>query len=497
MLSKIKTKWLVIISFCIYVISLIPVVYMGFFNYATGDDYYYGAPVKHAIENGDSFLQIIRVAWNDVIREYYGFQGTLATMFVWRFEPSIWGEKAYTITIFISLGILNLGIFYLLHVIIVRLLELDRSTYLVAGSMTMFFVVQYMVYPRSGLYFFPGVIRYSLAFGFVCLAMGLAVMYLKSGGKKRLVGIIFLLTYLGGSGFPSIVMSGLGISFLIICGLLSKEDEKKRRALILIIPAILELIGFTIAATSPGNAVRGGEDFGFSLGRVLQVFYRCFTNGTIGIFKYFTYARPLVLLPIGLFILAYISNTTVKIRVKDIIIVGIIGWFIVCMTRSPEYYAGNTVMGGFSGGVYDSYYYISMIYIVTMSLMLGMLAGTGKKNEAVVRNAIGAFVAFMLLFVDIINKYLLKNMLDYTIYDYIITGQAQDFEEQMQQRLQLLSTDEMDVVVPDINDQQGPFMHMPVTKDAGSYTNAVTADLYNKRTIVAIPRDEWEEKYGQ
>ncbi|MCR5428496.1 MAG: hypothetical protein K6F16_05840 [Lachnospiraceae bacterium] len=553
-MKKITTKVLAAISLILYILSCIPVIYIGFFNYASGDDYLYGAPVKHAIEDHAGFLQVIHVAWQDVIREYHTFQGTLATMFVWRFEPSIWGEKLYTITIFISVGILNIGIFFLFYVILTKLLKLKKSVYLIASSLALFMIIQFMVYPASGLYFFPGVIRYTFAFGLVCLACGNTILYLTEGRGRNLVAVVLLMTYLGGSGFPPIVMSGLGVFFLMAWGFLSGDPAKKRRSLIMLIPLGLELVGFIIAATCPGNKFRGGEDFGFSIGRVFEVFYKSFKFGTVELFKYFLDVRPLCLLPVFVFVLAFASGVKkaseaqgasevrVRITVKKLLTVGILGWFIVCMTRSPEYYAGDTVWAGISGGVYDSYYYVSVVYIVVMSAMLGLFAGGVRKSvkssglsgaetasggsrfadiapggnrfadiapggnrfadiapggNRFADIAPGALLVFMILFVALLNRHLIGNMVDYDIYKFVSSGGAADYEAQMQERLAVFNDPNVtDAVVPYINDKQGPLMHMPITEDVDGYTNQVTADFYGKNTVQAIGRGEWNEQYG-
>lgn len=92
----------------------------------------------------------------------------------------------------------------------------------------------------------------------------------------------------------------------------------------------------------------------------------------------------------------------------------------------------------------------------------------------------------------------IKTTTDYICYDYISSGQASDYKEQMdlQTRL-LLDPQKEDIVIPGINDQQGPLMHMPVTEDVSAWTNYVTADFYEKNSVVSIPRPEWMEKYGQ
>ena len=58
------------------------------------------------------------------------------------------------------------------------------------------------------------------------------------------------------------------------------------------------------------------------------------------------------------------------------------------------------------------------------------------------------------------------------------------------------SGDGENIVVPGINDVQGPLMHMPVTNDKAAWTNTVTADFYGKNSVISIDRPEWMALYG-
>ena len=63
----------------------------------------------------------------------------------------------------------------------------------------------------------------------------------------------------------------------------------------------------------------------------------------------------------------------------------------------------------------------------------------------------------------------------------------------MQERLSILHDPSIkEVVLPEMNDQQGPFMHMPLTSDPKSYTNYATARFYGKDSVIAVPREEYE-----
>ena len=59
--KKLNCKAVAWMSLVIYIISCIPVIYVGFFNYATGDDYLYGTPVKRALAENASMTRILKI----------------------------------------------------------------------------------------------------------------------------------------------------------------------------------------------------------------------------------------------------------------------------------------------------------------------------------------------------------------------------------------------------------------------------------------------------
>ena len=82
--------------------------------------------------------------------------------------------------------------------------------------------------------------------------------------------------------------------------------------------------------------------------------------------------------------------------------------------------------------------------------------------------------------------------------DYIVSGRAADYKEQIElQRSVLLNESIKDVVLPLVNDDQGPLMHMPLMEDPNAWTNTVTKLYYGKDSVVAIPREVWEELQGR
>ena len=49
-----------------------------------------------------------------------------------------------------------------------------------------------------------------------------------------------------------------------------------------------------------------------------------------------------------------------------------------------------------------------------------------------------------------------------------------------------------DAVVPFIVGEQEPLVHLPITLDKEEWTNEKMALFFGKKSLVAIPRDEWE-----
>lgn len=477
---------------CIFIASCIPVVYVGLFNYATGDDLLYGSVVKRAITEKASLLDILKLVALDVKNEYYSFQGTWSSQFLWRFEPSVFGEKWYVVTVFIALFSLIIGTYYFMEVLFVDSGLCDKVTMLSIVCLLLLFSIQYMPYPRGGIYWFTGMTHYTFPYGLVLFGIGLAVNYIRSGRKKFLIGTLLIGVYIGGSGYPSIVICGIGLLYCIVTFALNGDANQKKRALILIVPEVLLIIGFVISAMAPGNDVRGGEDYYFSLNRVVFVIYKCIYEGILGGIKYFIIVRPLFLLPIGAFLFSLPFSEKIAISNKRIFIVFLLGLFLVCMVRSPEIYAGDTVVAGISGGVYDTYFYVTLLYIVIVSMLLGIKVGNRIDDSLFNKVKIG-YIVVALMFCALFCKHLIGNSLIYNCYNYITLGHLSDYKAQMDERIRILnSTDDVEVVLPFINDEQGPLMHMPVTTDISNYTNYVTAKFYGKKSVIGMDRKTWE-----
>ena len=96
-----------------------------------------------------------------------------------------------------------------------------------------------------------------------------------------------------------------------------------------------------------------------------------------------------------------------------------------------------------------------------------------------------------------LGRHGIKGYTDYMCMDYYLSGRADDYLVQMRlQRAIMAQKDIMDVVVPEVNYDQGPLMQMPIIDDPTNIDNRMAARFYGKNSCRAIPRDEWESLYG-
>lgn len=95
----------------------------------------------------------------------------------------------------------------------------------------------------------------------------------------------------------------------------------------------------------------------------------------------------------------------------------------------------------------------------------------------------------------IFGKHLIGGSVDYTCYTFWKSGQLSDYTRQMEEKLSILQNDDTgDVLVPEMNNEQGPFMCMAEIGDPDNFNNVSSAAFYGKRSVTAVPRQELVER---
>ena len=130
----------------------------------------------------------------------------------------------------------------------------------------------------------------------------------------------------------------------------------------------------------------------------------------------------------------------------------------------------------------------------SMANYLGRIAEKIKGSpDGIHRNAVIPGLFLCVILVAFLRSGL-KSSTSWVALEYIKSGQAADYKEQMDIQTAILTDEDVtDAVIPFVNDRQGPLMSMPATKDPTAWTNTVMKQFYGKNSVVGIPREEWEK----
>ena len=419
-----------------FALTLLPILYVAPAVRATGDDLGYSAAVHQALISGGGFAGVLSAIRSAVVGTWYSWQGTWSSVALFCLQPGIWGDAWYPLTVAVSLGSILGGTWYFLNTILKRI-GFAAPFRWIAYFLTAVMVIQYMPYPRGGIYWWTSVAHYDISYLAALLVMGWSFRWLDTGKQRYFIGITLLMTYLGGAGYPALVLAAVWIFLMIVGGMTgllspagpesstavptggasdaanhrdfgnapgtsfdrtsgtnpescSRDKTTIVRSLLLLLPLVLEMIGFVISAIAPGNSNRGGEGFGFSVSNVIYTLLICVKEGFTEGVGYFLTARPLILVLIVIAVYAWetaprmeVRDEKGRLRIEQPILAVLPGFGITCIVRAPEIYAATEV----SGGVTDTYWFVTMTALTVCVSYVCAWARNLKETAEVSENA--------------------------------------------------------------------------------------------------------------
>ncbi len=493
-------KKMALTSIGIFVLLILPIGYLSFVNRASGDDYGYGTLTRAAWTGSHSLIQVFRAAW-ETIKGYYGsWQGTWFSIFVFSLQPEVFHEDAYVIVAFLMLFLWIGSTFLLFREILYKELDINIWSYRLITIVFLVLSIEFIPSTKSSIFWFNGAAHYMLPFAMCQLLIVWLLRYGKEYKVKYFIGITVIMALLGGSNYQAALFALIAAFYTGIVNYIKKKDK---HILSLLIPTAVEMAGLIVSMKAPGNKVRGGEEFGFSVQAGLKTIGLSFLEGAKSLFGYLK-DNPLIyvgLFFIFLFMLEAFRERDVKEKEKrkfyfDHPILSIAALScLYCAMHAPAIYAGVYV----SGGVYNMNYQVFLLWACGSFLIIAQKSlEYMKASKKVLHREIiipGILFGFVVLFV---GRIFIKDTTSFISLEYIASGQASDYKEQMDLQTRLLLDESTeDVVLPSINYVQGPLMHMPVTDDVEAFVNTVVRRFYGKNSVIAIPRSEWNEKYGE
>ena len=106
------------------------------------------------------------------VAEFYeNWQGTWFTMFLFTLSPNHFVEGGYVITVFLALGLLIGSFYYLAHFYLTKKLNFTKGATGMIVCLVSYLAIQYIPRTTSGIYWFNGIMHYSVPFFLAVLAI--------------------------------------------------------------------------------------------------------------------------------------------------------------------------------------------------------------------------------------------------------------------------------------------------------------------------------------
>lgn len=488
-----KLKYITLISILIFLVLMLPVIYLTFVNRATGDDYGYGTYTRTAWMGTHSLIEVGKALCSTVKSYYYAWQGTWFSIALFSLQPEVFHDDAYVIVAVLMLFLWIGSTFCLFRQILCRNMGLNKWSYLLITVWFLIISIEFIPSPRPSIFWFNGCAHYMIPFAMCQMVTAWLLKYSAGYKKSTFVGIIIFMTLLGGSNYQAALFVLIVALYVIVSSWYLKKDK---RIFTLCAPVLAEMAGLAVSAMAPGNKSRAGEEFGFSVGKALGTIGKSFLYGIKDIGTYAN-ERPLVFVGLLFLFLVFIAVFSLwedAYRFEHPILLSAMFFCLYSAMQAPAIYADVSV----SGGVPNTNY---QVFLLTASGILFIVAS--KLNEKMKKVGKGSWSiivyggVLLCVILTFYGRSYIKISTSYVSLIYTTSGQAKDYKEQMDLQTRLMEDESTeDVVIPCINDVQGPLMHMPVTDNVKAWTNTVTAAFYGKHSVVSMERPAWMEIYG-
>ena len=484
---NIHTKKIAIFTGIVFLVSLIPILYLSGYVHATGDDYGYGARTHQMWLSTHSVWQVLKAAGQTVQHYWIGCQGTWFTIFLMSLQPEVFWDNGYWIVPWIMLALTIFSTLYLTEYIMVQKLRLPKATWISCTLILLLAMIQYFPSTKSGIFWYNGTAHYIIPYSMALVAIRCCWSFADRKRKKDWIAAFICMALLGGASYLAPLLVLIAVAYLILC-----EWKTKKHVFYLCIPVAAELAGLIVSYLAPGNKSRGGEDFGIHGLLIVKTILECFVDGAKQIFLYL-FKTPFILLCLVV-IAVLLVNAFQKVRPTfDFpypVIVAVAMFCMYCAMYAPGVYAGVELSGGVPNTIYQVFL---MTVFITVIYTVGWMNHHFCKDEKMgkIKKAVCGGLLMLALFLILVEKGTLKSSTSYQCYDYIVSGQADDYKAQMEERLSLLRNPELkNVELPAMNSDQGPLMHMEVMEDPNEWTNTVVKQFFGKESVIEVPRSE-------
>ncbi len=492
--EKITEKHMYMAIQIIFWLSLIPILWLALYNYPCADDFTASDSVREAWLTTGSLWRAFVAVMENVKHNYLNWSGVFMSVFWTTLQPSVFGERYYGVVTFITIALLVLGGWYLGKVVFRDYLKVKKDTANSIILLYLFMTIQYMPDGNEGLYWHAGVVNYTWAFAFLLILTGLELsLWKEQKRKKRVIKVVLaciMAVCVGGGNYITalqgcIWLFVINVVFLLQVVVVKKQKMNKERILELI-PLLVVCAAFGTSVLAPGNAVRIAGSTGFGpIKAVLVSFLYCLEVPFTMWLKWTFYATVALVIPF-----MWKALNSIEFEFSYPGIVAILGYGIVSASFTPSLYAQASVD---AGRLHDTAYFV---FVFVVFVVLFYTLGWLRKNVFISTDTIESklsgtrcsyilWLSIFILFGCIIDGKANGNVnITASAMTSLISGQAEQYRVENEERLEMLYNSEVkNVVFKSFSNPPELLLFEDITPNPGEWINDTMAVYYGKESV--------------
>ncbi|MBO4310515.1 MAG: hypothetical protein J5856_05555 [Lachnospiraceae bacterium] len=484
-LFGLEDRYTAIILVIFFVIMMIPIIYLGKYNFMKADDFSYCDDAHIAYVQTGSVIEGLKGALVSVRDNYYSWQGTFSSIFLMSSYPSVFNYRFYKLVPAIMVSMITVSCFVLSFTLIGKVLKCPRKSVAVSvGALLALLMIERLYTVPGALYWYNAAVHYIFA---ECIFFLTGAIYINIclTDKKPVKVLLTVLSILfaieiGGSNYSTVVTAPVTLLTLIVILFFAK----KKKALLLLPSFAVLLICVTINVRAPGNSVRGAFYGGESAFMSILLSFKSVFEFSLKWIDVYTVAMLVLLAPI---LLKTVKNTEYKFKFPLLVFAYSI--CIVATGFTSSYYAMGTE------GISRTQNVIKMMWQLLLVVNEGYFIGwlykkinISKKSENGEKKAAPLVFLLPALLVFVLQPALLKNLgtiPTYTAYEYVKGGFAQAYWVESMERKEILENPEIkNAVIKEHTSKPFYLFVSDITDDPDYWENKAMASYYQKDSVV-------------
>ena len=470
-------------SAILFVVSLIPLLWLGRYNVMCIDDYDYGRVVHDTWMQTGSVWQSMQTAWQQNMEFYQNWQGTYVSCFLMALCPMNFRYEVAWVVPVIMIGMFATSAFVLGRHILHRWLGCDRTGSSFIMLMLLFMFYQVIEAPFEGIYWYNGATHYVFmeSVWFFTLAALSAAFWSRKKSREIVLCMTaaVLAVIVGGGNLVTGLQAEIFMAFLLIYAVITN----RKKIITVCIPLVTGSVGFLFNVLAPGNLMRGEIDSSVGYSAVMSVLLS-FYHAVVFMIRW----TPAFVIIVWLMLLPVLWKLTGQSKQKfnHPVWITIGAYCVIAAMFTPTLYALGMVGLARVDNIIQMVYYLCLVMVTAYWL--------GYLNHREAGEAFGLFLdktkgrmtavcfcMILLIWVLTADK---NTYTSISALRSLVNGEAQTFYAEAMERHDIyIDEDIVDVEVKPYSAKPALFSFDDLSTDRENWLNLAVMQYYHKAYV--------------